>query len=103
MLRCPSRVFFSDEPRGIAMKPVFGFPGSVVLLALPVTGSWAGQGTAASSVAAPETSAVSCSKLNVNGRKPGESLPVRVTGQTAGTLYGDAGVYPALQQRLGPG
>src|SRR3546814_2660504 len=81
MLRCPSRVFFSDEPRGIAMKPVFGFPGSVVLLALPVTGSWAGQGTAASSVAAPETSAVSCSKLNVNGRKPGESLTVSEIGR----------------------
>ncbi|HEY9555066.1 hypothetical protein [Allosphingosinicella sp.] len=85
------------------MKPVFGFPGSVVLLALPVTGSWAGQGTAASSVAAPETSAVSCSKLNVNGRKPGESLTVSVNGTTVGTFYGDAGVYLALEPRMRPG
>src|SRR3546814_19371601 len=101
MLRCPSRVFFSDEPRGIAMKPVFGFPGSVVLLALPVTGSWAGQGTAASSVAAPETSAVSCSKLNVNGRKPGESLRCeeRRVGKECGQYVYISWVAVALKKK----
>lgn len=77
------------------MKPVFRIPISVVplallLLALPVH---AGQ---------TEADAVSCSRLNVNGTKPGE-LTVSVNGITVGTFHGEAGVYQNLEQRMRPG
>jgi hypothetical protein len=67
----------------------------VVALALPLSGLSA-LGTQA------ETTAVSCSRLNVNGTKPGE-LTVSVNGTTVGTFYGEAGVYQDLEPRMQPG
>ena len=77
------------------MKPLFSISVSVVLVALPLSVSPA-------QVPQSETSAVSCSKLNVNGRKPGE-LTVSVNGTTVGTFYGDEGVYQKLETRMRPG
>ena len=49
-----------------------------------------------------ETNAVSCSRLNVNGRKPGE-LTVSVNGTTIGTFHGEAGVHQDLEPRMQAG
>ena len=49
-----------------------------------------------------ETNAVSCSRLNVNGRKPGE-LTVSVNGTTIGTFHGEAGVHQDLEPRMRAG
>ena len=49
-----------------------------------------------------ETNAISCSRLNVNGRKPGE-LTVSVNGTNVGTFHGEAGVHQDLEPRMRPG
>ena len=77
------------------MKILLPFSTSVILLALPLSQSPA-------HVAQAETDAVSCTKLNVNGRKPGE-LTVSVNGSTVGTFHGEAGVYQDLGPRMRPG
>ena len=77
------------------MKPVSGIMTSVVALALPLSGL-----SALATQAEPN--AVSCSRLNVNGTKPGE-LTVSVNGTTVGTFYGEAGVYQDLEPRMRPG
>ena len=77
------------------MKPVSGIMTSVVALALPFSGL-----SALATQAEPN--AVSCSRLNVNGTKPGE-LTVSVNGTTVGTFYGEAGVYQDLEPRMRPG
>ena len=77
------------------MKPVSGIMTSVVALALPLSGL-----SALATQAEPN--AVSCSRLNVNGTKPGE-LTVSVNGTTVGTFYGEAGVYHDLEPRMRPG
>jgi len=69
------------------------------LLVVPFAAALAGP--AAHAVAA-ETSAVSCSRLNVNGTKPGE-LTISVNGATVGTFHGEAGVYQDLEKRMQPG
>ncbi len=78
------------------------FSASFILLALPLSGSWA-MGTQAQAAKAPEANAVSCARLNVNGRLPGEGLTVSVNGTTVGTFNGEAGVYQDLETRMRPG
>jgi hypothetical protein len=73
---------------------VLGFLISVVTLALPLS--------AQAPATQAERNAVSCSRLNVNGTKPGE-LTVSVNGTTVGTFYGEAGVYQDLEARMRPG
>jgi hypothetical protein len=85
------------------MKPLFLYPAFAVLVALPASASSARQGTAGAAATASEASAVSCSRLNVNGRKPGESLTVSVNGATVGTFSGEAGVYQDLEPRMKTG
>jgi hypothetical protein len=68
---------------------------SIVALALPRAGS-------AGETPPSATNAVSCSRLNVNGTKPGE-LTVSVNGTNVGTFQGDAGVYQDLEPRMQPG
>ena len=77
------------------MKPVFGAPVLAILLVLPLSGLSAHATQA-------EATAVSCSKLNVNGTKPGH-LTVSVNGATVGTFHGEAGVYQNLEPRMRPG
>lgn len=77
------------------MKSVLGFSTSAIVLALPLSGLSAHATQA-------EANAVSCSRLNVNGTKPGE-LTVSVNGTTVGTFYGEAGVYQDLERRMQPG
>ena len=74
------------------MKSALGTLILVVMLALPLSAQ----------ATEPETNAVSCSRLNVNGTKPGE-LTVSVDGTTVGTFHGDAGVYQDLERRMRPG
>jgi hypothetical protein len=85
------------------MKSAFSLSVSIVLIALPVSPSSAQQKAANPAAAPSETSAVSCSRLNVNGRKPGDSLTVIVNGVTVGTFSGEAGVYQNLEPRMRPG
>ena len=68
---------------------------SFLLFGLPLSGLSA-QPTQA------ETNAINCTKLNVNGVKPGE-LTVSVNGTTVGTFQGEAGVYQDLEPRMRPG
>ena len=77
------------------MNSLFGLSTSLVLLAIPLQAAPALAGQA-------ESSAVSCSRLNVNGTKPGE-LTVSVNGTTVGTFYGTDGVYQDLERRMQPG
>jgi hypothetical protein len=77
------------------MKSLISVSAAVALLVLPVAGVPAHS-------AQSQSSAISCSRLNVNGTKPGE-LTVSVNGATVGTYSGDAGVYQDLEQRMQPG
>lgn len=85
------------------MKSLARFSASVVLITLPASASWALQGASDAAAETSEPSAVSCSRLNVNGRKPGESLTVSVNGVTVGTFFGEAGVHQDLEPRMRPG
>ena len=77
------------------MKPVFNVSILLMLFGLPVPGL--------SAQATPtETNAISCTKLNVNGVKPGD-LTVSVNGTTVGAFQGEAGVYQDLESRMRPG
>jgi len=58
--------------------------------------------TAVSAMAQAQAAAVSCTRLNVNGTKPGE-LTVSVNGATVGSFYGEAGVYKDLETNMRPG
>lgn len=77
------------------MKAALAFPTSIVLAAIPLQSA-----PAHSDQAAP--SAISCSRLNVNGTKPGD-LTVSVNGATVGKYYGTDGVYQDLEKRMAPG
>lgn len=79
----------------MAMKRVLRISMSVVLFALP-------HSALSAHVTQAETNAVSCSRLNVNGTKPGE-LTVSVNGTIVGTFHGEAGVYQDLESRMRPG
>jgi len=75
------------------------------LLAVPALSALA----AATGLAAPAhsaqagSSAISCTRLNVNATKPGDGLTVSVNGATVGSYSGSAGVYQDLERRMQPG
>lgn len=77
------------------MKPEFTILVSLVPLALP-------HSALSANATQAQTNAVSCSRLNVNGTKPGE-LTVSVNGTAVGTFHGEAGVHQNLEPRMRPG
>lgn len=77
------------------MNALLSISTAAALLTLPLSQSPA-------LAAQADTSAVSCSRLNVNGTKPGD-LTVKINGTTVGTFYGEDGVYQDLERRMQPG
>ena len=77
------------------MRFVLVTPALAVIAAVPPL--------ATPAAAQPGSSAISCTRLNVNATKPGDALTVSVNGATVGSYSGDAGVYQDLEQRMRPG